>query len=75
MALIDLDIALSIYPQGKSYTYIQEGRNLANIYMDRSVFKEDLGLNYCSDLTKACELESSIDSRCPGQHQEDKNCY
>ena len=81
MALIDIEIALSIYPQGKSYTYIQEGCQddsnceLAGIYMDRSIFKQDLGLNYCSDLKKACELESSISSGCPGQHQEDENCY
>ena len=40
-----------------------------------SVFKQDLGLNYCSDLKKACELESSVSSGCLGRHQEDKNCY
>ena len=80
-ALIDTEIALSIYPKGKAYTWIQEGcvgdKNceLASIYMDRSVYKQELGLEYCSDLRKACQLERTICSCCGGNPNEDENCY
>ena len=80
-ALIDIDIALSIYPKGKDYSWIQEGcggdKNceLATIYMDRSVYKQNLGLEYCSDLRKACKLERTVCSCCGGGDQEDENCF
>ena len=80
-ALIDIDIALSIYPKGKDYTWIQGGcggdKNceLATIYMDRSIYKQELGLEYCSDLRKACQLDITMSTTCAGKSSEDENCF
>ena len=80
-ALIDVDIALSLHPNGQAYTWEQEhcqedsDCELAAIYIDRMVIKKSLGLEYCSDLKKACELDISLSNSCRGQNKEDENCF
>ena len=80
-ALIDVDIALSLHPNGQAYTWDQEhcqedsDCELAAIYIDRMVIKKSLGLEYCSDLKKSCELDRSLTNYCRGQNKEDENCF
>ena len=80
-SLVNLEIAFSLFPKGTAYAerhkYANNDSNegLAIIYVTRSIIKEQLGLEYCSDLKKACKLERNISSTCGGKDQEDENCF